>query len=118
MAMTQPEGPDPTTDPNERRINRQFQWIERLAPSMQRPLTVLRARGWWIVRVPVALLLVLGGMLAFLPVLGIWMLPLGLLLLAVDIPVLRPIVAGFMIRARRSWAIWSRRLKQRYKRRK
>jgi hypothetical protein len=35
------------------------------------------------------LLLILGGLLSFLPILGIWMLPLGLLLLAEDLPVLR-----------------------------
>jgi hypothetical protein len=35
------------------------------------------------------LLLILGGLLFFLPILGIWMLPLGLLLLAEDLPVLR-----------------------------
>lgn len=35
--------------------------------------------------------LVLGGMLGFLPVLGFWMLPLGFLVLATDIPVVRRI---------------------------
>jgi hypothetical protein len=30
-----------------------------------------------------------GGMLAFLPVLGVWMIPLGLALLAEDVPALR-----------------------------
>jgi len=44
-------------------------------------------RGW--VRVPLAVLLILGGLLGFLPILGLWMLPLGLLLLAEDIPALR-----------------------------
>jgi len=34
-------------------------------------------------------LLVLGGMLGFLPVLGYWMFPLGLALLAVDFPFAR-----------------------------
>jgi uncharacterized RDD family membrane protein YckC len=40
-------------------------------------------------RIPIAFAFILGGLLAFLPVLGIWMLPLGLLLLAEDIPLLR-----------------------------
>jgi len=93
---------------NARRLERQFKWIEGLAPAMRRPLLAIRARGWWIVRVPIALLLILGGLLAFLPVLGIWMLPLGLLLLAVDIPGLRPIVAGGIVRARRRAAVWMR----------
>jgi hypothetical protein len=34
-------------------------------------------------------LLVIGGILGFLPVLGYWMLPLGLALLAVDFPLAR-----------------------------
>jgi|MudIll2142460700_1097286.scaffolds.fasta_scaffold00165_18 purine-cytosine permease-like protein len=41
------------------------------------------------VRKTVGILLVIGGLLGFLPVLGYWMLPLGLGLLAVDWPVAR-----------------------------
>jgi len=74
----------------------------------------LRARGLWIIRVPIAILLVIGGLLAFLPVLGIWMLPLGLLLLAVDIPALQPFIAGLMVRVRRRISIWSRWAKARF----
>lgn len=44
-------------------------------------------RHW--LRKTVGALLVLGGLLGFLPVLGYWMLPLGLALLAVDFPVIR-----------------------------
>lgn len=40
-------------------------------------------------RLPVGLLLIAGGVLSFLPVLGIEMLPLGILLLAVDVPAVR-----------------------------
>jgi hypothetical protein len=48
------------------------------------------------VRIPVALLLILGGILAFLPVLGVWMIPLGLLFLAQDVPFLqRPMLQAF-----------------------
>ena len=47
------------------------------------------------VRLPVAGLLVLGGIFSFLPVLGIWMLPLGLLLFAQDLPILeKPMAKG------------------------
>ncbi len=41
------------------------------------------------VRVSAGLALVGGGMLGFLPVLGFWMLPLGVVLLSVDIPMIR-----------------------------
>lgn len=42
-----------------------------------------------ILRRSVGTLLVIGGILGFLPVLGFWMLPLGLALLAVDSPIAR-----------------------------
>jgi hypothetical protein len=35
------------------------------------------------------MLLICGGLLGFLPILGLWMLPLGLLLLAEDVPPLK-----------------------------
>jgi hypothetical protein len=42
-----------------------------------------------IVRGLLGILLILAGMLGFLPVLGFWMIPLGVALLATDIPALR-----------------------------
>lgn len=39
--------------------------------------------------------LVVGGVFSFLPVLGLWMLPLGLMLIASDVPVLRRPMARF-----------------------
>jgi hypothetical protein len=47
-----------------------------------------RPRARWR-RIPIAVAFLLGGVLGFLPILGFWMLPLGLLLLAEDIPLLR-----------------------------
>ena len=41
------------------------------------------------IRAVVALLLLAGGILGFLPILGFWMIPLGLGVLATDIPPLR-----------------------------
>jgi hypothetical protein len=49
-------------------------------------------------RVAVGAALVLGGVLGFLPILGFWMIPLGLLVLSIDIPVVR--------RGRRRLAVW------------
>ncbi|MGT2439256.1 hypothetical protein ACU4GH_29630 [Bradyrhizobium betae] len=49
---------------------------------------LLKPSSRW-VRIPSGALLVVGGVLSFLPVLGVWMLPLGLALLAEDVPVLR-----------------------------
>lgn len=45
-------------------------------------------KNTWL-RKAIGVLLVLGGLLGFLPVLGFWMLPLGLALLAVDYPIVR-----------------------------
>ncbi len=41
------------------------------------------------VRIAVGILLVSGGTLGFLPVLGFWMIPLGMLVLSVDLPFVR-----------------------------
>ena len=45
------------------------------------------------VRWPIAIVLVFGGFLGFLPILGFWMAPLGLILIAEDLPFLRPPLA-------------------------
>ncbi len=50
------------------------------------------------VRRGAGILLVIGGLLGFLPVLGFWMLPLGLILLSDDVPWLR--------RGRRRAQVW------------
>lgn len=50
------------------------------------------------VRVGLGILLIAGGLLGFLPILGFWMIPLGLIVLSVDIPVVR--------RWRRRLAVW------------
>ena len=93
----------------ERRFQRQFQALERLIPPLRGPMSALRRDSWFPVRFPVALLLIVGGLFAFLPVLGVWMLPLGLLLLAVDLPVLRGPISALIIRSRRGAKRWFRR---------
>ena len=49
---------------------------------------LLRPKSRWI-RIPTGVLLIGGGLLAFLPVLGMWMLPVGVALLSEDLPALR-----------------------------
>ena len=78
-------------------------------PALQRPLKAIRARGWWILRVPIALIFIIGGFLAILPVFGFWMLPIGLLLLAVDITALRGPLVNLIVRARRRIELWRMR---------
>lgn len=97
----------------EDRLRRQFEAIERSAPVGGGMLRALREKRYRLVRIPVAVLLVCGGLLGFLPVLGFWMAPLGLLLLAIDIPALRPVVSAATIRIRRRVEIWRRYLRSR-----
>jgi hypothetical protein len=42
-----------------------------------------------IARIGIGAALVLGGIVGFLPVLGFWMVPLGVAVLAIDIPIVR-----------------------------
>jgi hypothetical protein len=72
------------------------EWVGRKARALREP----RARIW---RVPTAGLLIVGGFLGFLPILGFWMVPLGLLLLAVDLPALQPPLARMLRWIERKW---------------
>ena|SRR5215470_10693444 len=63
--------------------------IERLPERLRAAVRALRQpSGRWL-RIPAGLLLIAGGILSFLPILGVWMLPLGLALLADDVQPLR-----------------------------
>ena len=71
-------------------LDRYFEMIHRRLPtSVARSIQWLRRPSSFWVRLLVALPLILGGFFGFLPVLGLWMLPLGLLLIAQDIPVIQ-----------------------------
>ena len=125
--MIHPESPPPPGEPSQsdaavrrellrRRFDRQFQSLYRAMPFLRRPVERIRARGWWMIRVPVALLFIAGGFLAILPVFGLWMIPLGLFLLAIDLPALQGPVTAATIRLRRrfelaarSWRHWRER---------
>lgn len=106
--MTQPLRP---TDRLRRRLDRQFDAIVHAFPFTARTIGALRARGAAVIRLPVAVLLIIGSLLSFLPVLGLWMLPVGLLLLAVDLPILRPFVTTAAIRIRIRLRRWRRRFR-------
>lgn len=93
-----------------RRAFRRFE--QEIPPRFGKALRWLRhPRSRWI-RLPAGALLVAGGVFSILPVLGIWMLPIGLLLLAGDIPMLRRPVARFTVWASDRWA----RLRRRFRR--
>lgn len=70
--------------------------------------------GHPVIRIVLGCLLLVGGVLGFLPILGFWMVPLGLMILAVDIPMARRLRRRLEIRLGR-WLTrrspkWARRL--------
>jgi hypothetical protein len=99
----------------ERRFQRQFQALERLIPPLRGPMSRLRKNSWFPIRFPLAVLLTVGGFFWFLPILGLWMLPAGLLLLAIDLPTLRGPISVVVIRGRRSVTRWLRRWRDRHR---
>lgn len=91
---------------NAARLNRQFERIRRRFPLSARFIDWVRQPGSRILRVPLGVILVLGGIFSFLPVLGIWMLPLGLLMLAIDLPFLQHPLNSAIVRGERRWKRW------------
>ena len=63
--------------------------IQRLPKRLQSAVRRLRRPSARWVRLPAGLLLILGSLFSILPILGLWMLPLGLMLLAEDFKPLR-----------------------------
>jgi len=92
----------------EARLHRLFERIGKKFPVAKRSLDWLRQPSTRLVRIPLAVLLVLGGVFSILPGLGIWMLPVGLLLLAVDIHLLQTPITYALIHVQRKWTNWRR----------
>src|SRR4029453_2678561 len=87
-------------------LNRYFEMIDRRVPiSVSQFIRWLRMPSSFAIRLVIAMLLILGGIFSFLPVVGLWMLPLGLLLIAQDVPLLqKPLVAVFAwVEAKWEW---------------
>jgi hypothetical protein len=103
-----PRPPRPRPDRGPARLRRQFESFRRAVPRLGSWIHWLQARRARLFRVPLAILLVVGGLFSFLPLLGIWMLPLGLMLLAVDLPFLQGPVTRLIIRARIKLRQWRR----------
>jgi hypothetical protein len=78
--------PDDDVSLREHRLQRLTEQLPRAARPVAQWLRSPSARP---VRVPAGLLLCAGGALGALPVLGFWMLPAGVVLLAEDVPPLR-----------------------------
>lgn len=98
-------------DERDEEFEQRYQRLEQALPGpFGRFLGWVRkpASAW--VRIPLGIVLILGGVLSFLPILGVWMLPLGVLLLAQDLPFLRR-PTGRALDALERW--WQRRASKR-----
>ncbi|SDG50986.1 hypothetical protein [Pelagibacterium luteolum] len=90
------------------RLERLFLRLEARFPRFAMVIYILRQPWAMLIRIPLGILLVIGGLLAFLPILGLWMLPLGLLLLAIDLPFLQRPMNGLILRGERQYHLWRR----------
>ncbi len=69
---------------------------------------LIRPQAKW-VRIPAGVALMLGGVFSFLPVLGIWMLPLGAILVGEDIPPIRRATLRGLGWVQAKWDNWRAR---------
>lgn len=81
--------------------------LEQKLPSIfSRLIDWVRRPTSRLVRIPVGGLLVICGLLGFLPIFSVWMLPLGLLLLARDVPAIEPPLARLFAWINRNYPGW------------
>lgn len=90
------------------RLERLFLRLEARFPRFAMVIYILRQPWAMLIRIPLGLILTAGGLVGFLPVLGFWMLPLGLLLLAIDLPFLQRPMNGLILRGERRYKNWQR----------
>lgn len=77
-------------DDGQRELDQAFDRLEEEVPDrLSRAIRWLREPKARKVRLPLGVLLLIGGCLWFLPVLGLELIPIGLLLIAQDVPFLR-----------------------------
>ncbi|NVN36109.1 hypothetical protein HUK81_03985 [Komagataeibacter swingsii] len=92
-----PNGPaSADMDPEQLRRQRLERLLRRLPARGEQAMRWLLQPGRAWLRAILGSLLIVGGLLSFLPVLGVWMLPLGLILLAEDVPALRRLTARML----------------------
>jgi hypothetical protein len=99
-------------DDGAKELDRAFEGLQEEVPDrVARAIRWLRdPKARW-VRLPLGALFILCGLLWFLPVVGIEMLPIGLLLIALDVPFLRKPVGRATLWLERKWVALRRRWK-------
>jgi hypothetical protein len=70
--------------------------LERLPDRISHVMRKVRSPAAAPYRIPVGVALTAGGLAGFLPILGFWMVPLGLAVLAQDVAVMRPPLARLL----------------------
>lgn len=99
-----PAGPNPVSAQAKAELDRYLErFQERLPQRLASCVRWLREPSSIFWRIPISVILILGGIFSFLPVLGIWMLPLGLILIAQDIPFLQGPIVRVLQWAERKW---------------
>lgn len=84
-------------DERELRLYREMRRFQHRLPNpLAQAVRWLRIPRSRYVRIPAGVALTAGGFVGFLPILGFWMIPLGLVLLAQDIPALRAPMARLL----------------------
>jgi hypothetical protein len=90
-------------DDSERRIKL---LIDQLPASFQKSAHWLRQPSSRWVRIPAGLLLIIGSFLAILPIFGLWMLPLGMIMLAQDVPFIKALIDRLLAWVERKHPRW------------
>ena|SRR5688572_19231898 len=94
----------------QRDLDRAFDTLEQEAPDrVAKAIHWLRSPASRWVRIPLGVLFIAGGLLWFLPVVGIELLPIGLLLIAQDVPFLKKPVGRGMLWLEHKWLERKRR---------
>ena len=91
-------------DEGREKLDQAYEGLEREVPDrVARAIRWLRDPGSRWMRLPLGLVLIVTGFFGFLPVLGFEFIPLGLLLIAQDVPFLRKPVAAVTIWLELKW---------------
>jgi hypothetical protein len=80
--------------------------IDRMPRFLRSSIRRLRQPSMIWLRIPTGILLIAGGILSFLPLLGLWMLPLGVILLSDDFSSLRSLRTRLLDWLQRRYPHW------------
>ena len=87
-------------------LDAQLDRLERMSPAwLAKVIHLLRDPRLRLARLAAGVLLIIGGLLWFLPILGLEMLPIGIVLIALDVPFLRRPAARMLVWVERG-VVW------------